>query len=34
MIIGKADGGKRVVIDYRKLNECTIKDNYPLPTAF
>jgi len=29
--IGKKDGGKRMVMDYRKLNRQTIKNNYPLP---
>ena len=29
--IGKKDGKKRMVQDYRYLNECTIKNNYPLP---
>jgi len=29
--VGKKDGGKRMVIDYRKLNKQTIKNNYPLP---
>ena len=29
--IGKKNGGKRMVIDYRKLNRQTVKNNYPLP---
>jgi transposase InsO family protein len=29
--IKKKDGGLRICIDYRKLNEITIKDAYPLP---
>ena len=29
--IGKKDGKKRMVQDYRYLNERTIKNNYPLP---
>jgi len=29
--IGKKDGGKHMVIDYRKLNRQTVKNNYPLP---
>jgi len=29
--MGKKDGKKRMVQDYRYLNEWTIKDNYPLP---
>ena len=29
--INKKDGTKRMVIDYRKLNDITIKNSYPLP---
>jgi len=29
--VGKKDGKKRMVQDYRYLNKGTIKDNYPLP---
>ena len=29
--IGKKDGKKQMVQDYRYLNEWTIKNNYPLP---
>ena len=29
--VGKKDGKKRVMQDYRYLNEWTIKNNYPLP---
>ena len=29
--VWKKDGTCRPVIDYRKLNEITIKDSYPLP---
>ena len=29
--IGKKDGGKRMVMDYRKLNRQMVKNNYPLP---
>jgi len=29
--MGKKDGKKRMVQDYRYLNEWTIKNNYPLP---
>ena len=27
----KKDGGKRMVMDYQKLNRQTVKNNYPLP---
>lgn len=29
--IKKKDGGLRFVVDYRKLNDVTVKDRYPLP---
>ena len=29
--IGKKDGSKRIVVDYRSLNSQTVKNNYPLP---
>jgi len=29
--VGKKDGKKHMVQDYRYLNEWTIKNNYPLP---
>jgi hypothetical protein len=29
--VGKKDGSKRPVIDYRKLNDVTIRNAYPLP---
>jgi len=29
--VGKKDGGKRMVMDYRRLNKQTVKNNYPLP---
>jgi len=28
--VGKKDRGRRIVIDYQKLNRQTIKNNYPL----
>ena len=28
--VGKKDGGKRMVMDYRRLNKQTVKNNYPL----
>ena len=31
IIIGKKDGGSRLVVDYRQLNSLTRKDSYPLP---
>ncbi|CCO34658.1 hypothetical protein RSOLAG1IB_09781 [Rhizoctonia solani AG-1 IB] len=31
MFVKKADGSLRLVVDYQKLNEVTIKDVYPLP---
>ena len=30
-VVVERDGKKRLVIDYRKLNEVTIRDNYPMP---
>jgi len=29
--VGKKDGKKQIVQDYRYLNEWTVKNNYPLP---
>jgi len=29
--VAKKDGTQRMVIDYRKLNDITVKDAYPLP---
>jgi len=29
--VGRKDGRKHIVIDYRKLNKQTVKNNYPLP---
>ena len=29
--VGKKDGGKRMVMDYHRLNKQTVKNNYPLP---
>jgi hypothetical protein len=33
LFAGKKDGGKRLCIDYRKLNDLTKKDRYALPLA-
>jgi len=29
--VGKKNGGKRMVMDYRRLNKQMVKNNYPLP---
>jgi len=29
--VGKKNGSKRIVIEYRNLNDQTVKNNYPLP---
>lgn len=31
LIVAKPDGGLRVCVDYRDLNDATIKDRYPIP---
>lgn len=31
LLVGKNDGSKRLVIDYRRLNNQTLKMNYPIP---
>lgn len=31
VLIRKKDGGTRFCVDYRKLNEATVKDSFPLP---
>jgi len=31
ILVTKSDGSPRFVVDYRKLNQCTVKDSWPLP---
>lgn len=31
LLVSKSDGTKRLCIDYRKLNEITVKESYSLP---
>ena len=31
MLVTKKDGGTRLCVDYRWLNDATVKDTYPLP---
>ena len=31
LLMGKKDGSLRMVVDYRALNEVTMKNKYPLP---
>ena len=31
LLVGKKDGSQRLVVDFRKLNQVTKKDRYPLP---
>ena len=33
MVVKKKDGGWRCVIDYRRINEVTVKEPYPIPRA-
>ena len=34
MLVTKKDGGTRFWVDYRKLNDATVKDAYPLPRIY
>ena len=31
ILVKKKDGTKRIVVDYRQLNDNTVRDNYPIP---